>query len=107
MERLILLALVCGTAAIVVVRLCVGRVHCHFESGIEVVQLEPRSVVHVLRTHDELQEAVRRASEFERRATDGLRLRADRYDAMIDPIAIAQPAPGQEARLSEDHAQSA
>ncbi len=106
MERLILLALVCGTAATVVVRLCVGRVHRRFVSRIEVVQVEPRSVVHVLHTHDELQEAVRRASEFERRAADDLRLRAGRYDAMIDPIATAHPAPGQ-GRLSEDHAQSA
>lgn len=107
MERLILLALIGGAVAVVMVWLLLVRVHRHLEAAVEFVPVQPRSVVHVLRTQDELEEAVRRAANFERRATDERRSRADRYDAMIAPNAIVRIRGDQELGLSDDQAHSA
>ncbi len=89
MERLIPLALIAGTVAVVLVWLFFARVHRHLETAVELVSVQPRSFVHVLRTQDELEEAVRRAATFERRATDESRSRVDHYDAMMAPSAIS------------------
>jgi hypothetical protein len=87
-ERLILLAPICAAVAAGVVWLVLVRPHRHVEDVVEPIPLQLRSVLHVLQTQDELEEAVRRAANFERRATDETRSRADRYDAMITPSAI-------------------
>ena len=57
--------------------LLLSHVHRHLETAVELVAVQPRSFVHVLRTQDELEEAVRRAATFERRATDESRSRVD------------------------------
>jgi hypothetical protein len=106
-ERFILLALIGGAAAAVLVRLFVARVHRHLETAVELVPVQPRSVVHVLRTQDELEEAVRRAANFERRATDERRSRADRYEVMIARNAIVHIRGEQGLRPSDDQAHSA
>ena len=90
MERFIPIAIVCWAVAIVVARLWVVRDHRNFPSGIELARMEHRPFVHVLRTQDELEEAVRSARESERRGTDGVRSRTDRYEALIAPAAITQ-----------------
>ena len=110
MEGFLPLALIGGALAGVMVWLVLARVHRHLETAVEMVAVQPRSVVHVLRTQDELEEAVRRAADFERRATDERRSRADRYDAMITPSAIARIGVGrgeQALCVSEDQAHSA
>jgi hypothetical protein len=106
-DRLILVALIGGAVAVVVVRLLLLRVHRDLGTAVELVPVQPRSVVHVLRTQDELEEAVRRAANFERRATDQRRSRVDHYDAMIAPNAIRHIRGEQELCLSDDQAHSA
>jgi hypothetical protein len=87
-ERFISLALICGAVAVVMVWFFLIRAHHHPETTVELVPVQPRSVVHVLRTQDELEQAVRRVANFERRANAGRQLRADRYDALITPSPI-------------------
>ena len=64
MERLIPLALICGAVTVVMVWLLLARVRRQLETGLELVPVQRRSVVLVLRTQEELGEAVsvRRAS---------------------------------------------
>ena len=89
MERLIPLALICGAVTVEMVWLLLARVHRLLETGLELVPVQRRSVVPVLRTQ-ELGEAAWRAASFERRATDERGSRTDRYEAMIvPPSAIA------------------
>ena len=110
MERLVALALICGAVAGVLVWLLFTRVHRHLETTVETAPAEPRSFVHVLKTQDELEQAVRRAANFERRATDESRSRVDHYNAMIAPIAISQirgERGEQGLRLGDDQARSA
>lgn len=110
MEGLVPLVLIGGALAGVMVWFFLVRVHRHLEIAVETVPVQPRPVVHVLRTQDELEAAVRRAADFERRATDERRSRADRYDAMIAPIAIARIEVGRREQglcLSDDQAHSA
>jgi hypothetical protein len=77
-ERLIPLALICGAVTVVMVWLLLARVRRQLETGLELVPVQRRSVVLVLRTQEELGgEAVRRAAGFERRATDERRSRTD------------------------------
>jgi hypothetical protein len=66
------------------------------------VQSHP--IVHVLRTQDELEEAVRRAAECERRATDERRSRVDRYAAMLAPSTIVHIRGEQEMCFSDKQA---
>ena len=106
MDRLILVALITGAVAVVVGLLLV-RVHRDLETAVKLVPVQPRSVVHVLRTQDELEEAVRRAANFERRATDERRSRVDHYDAMMAPSAISHirgERGEQGSSLSDDQA---
>lgn len=89
MERLIPLALICGAVTVEMVWLLLARVHRLLETGLELVPVQRRSVVPVLRTQ-ELGEAAWRAASFERRATDERGSQSDRYEAMIvPPSAIA------------------
>jgi hypothetical protein len=107
MERLISLALICGAGAFVMVWFFLIRAHRHLEIAVEVVPVQPRSVVHVLRTQDELEHAVRRAADFERRATDGRQSRADRYDAIIAPSPIVHIRGERGEQCPEDQMHSA
>ncbi len=57
----------------------------------EVISLK-RSSVHVLRTEEELREAVERASEFDQRAADTLHTRSQHYRTLIaTPLHQADP----------------
>ncbi len=69
MARLIPLVLIVGVAVVLMVSLFFARVHRRLETAVELVPVQPRSFVHVLRIQGELEEAVRRAATFERRAT--------------------------------------
>ena len=52
----------------------------------EVAPAAPSPLVRVLRTEDELQDAVRRAAEFEERVLmSAVRTRRERYEALIRP----------------------
>lgn len=84
----------------------------------EDVEPEVRSpLIRVLRTEDELQEAVRRAAEFEERVVlSAVRNRRARYEALIRPPTLkgidghrsngTVPGPGEDGRES-DHPVSA
>jgi hypothetical protein len=106
-ERLVLVAAIGGVMVAVLVRVFLARMHRHLEAAVELVPVQPRSVVHVLRTQEELEEAVRRAANFERRATDERRSRVDHYDALIAPNAIFHIRGDQESCLSDDQVHSA
>lgn len=105
MERLIPLVLIGGAVVVSMVRLFIARVHRHLETPVELVPVQPRSFVHVLRTQDEMEEAVRRAATFERRATDESRSRVDHYDAMMAPNAIShiRGERGEQGSSLSDH----
>ncbi|GEM_PF-5432085 len=47
------------------------------------------SVFRLLRDHEELTEALRRAAEYEQQVADRLRRRSERYSALINPPADA------------------
>jgi hypothetical protein len=60
---------------------------------------EPRSNVHLLKSEEELQDALRRSAEFDRVIVDKLKERANRYEAMIAPASITQIGIDRDPRL--------
>jgi LPXTG-motif cell wall-anchored protein len=67
---------------------------------------QPRSLVRVLRSDEELREAVGRAARFERMLADTMETRARRYEAMVQPSVITRIDAGLafRAELSDDDA---
>jgi hypothetical protein len=61
-----------------------------------VVTVEPASLIRVLRTEEELEEALRRAASFERRAAETCRSRVSRDESVLEP----RPEPGLVAHPS-------
>ena len=88
MKDLVPFLLVGGCGLLVILGLAMTRRHRQCETNLEVVRVERRSVVHVLQNQEELQDALRRSAQFERRNVDMLRAPADRYEGPITPAPI-------------------
>jgi hypothetical protein len=56
---------------------------------IETPPMRSRSSVHILRSRDELRDALSRAAHTERGIADTVRVRADRYEALVVPAPVA------------------
>ena len=83
MDHIVLLFVTSGVALLVAVALSVTCGHRRRARPVEEALPEARSLIHVLRNEEELQVAVRRATQFDRGIADMLRTRADRYERLI------------------------
>jgi hypothetical protein len=77
----------------------VTRHRRHGHPSSEPVGREPPSNVHLLKSDEELQEALRRSAEFDRAIVDKLRDRANRYQTMITPASITQIGMDRDSRI--------
>ena len=57
--------------------------------GVDTVPMRSSSSVHILRSCDELRDAVSRAARTERGIADSMRARADRYEALVVSAPVA------------------
>lgn len=84
------LALLLLASALVLTVAAAAVVRYRRKSALSVEEPAPRSMVRVLRSDEELREAVDRAVRFERVLADSLQTRTRRYEAMVRPAPITR-----------------
>lgn len=84
------LALVLLGSALVLAVAAVAVVRYRRRNAPSIEEPAPRSLVRVLRSDEELREAVDRAVRFERVLADTLQTRTRRYEAMVRPAPITR-----------------
>jgi hypothetical protein len=82
MERALLIVSLVAFCVWATTRLTVWQRHRHTQA--ERPHVEPQTLVRLLESREELEEAVRRAAAFERGVADMLELRARRYEALLE-----------------------
>jgi len=79
-----------AAGVLLVIALVWARARSRRRAQVSVTRPEPRSLFRILRTEEELGEALRRAASYELLAAEACRHRADRYEAMLRPLGCAE-----------------
>ncbi len=96
-----------GAVLLVVLGLSVIRGRRRAEVTATGAPEQPCSVLHILRSEEELDDALRRAARFERGVAEAAGRRADRYEELIAPAPITEIRVGGRSLTQEATAEQA
>jgi hypothetical protein len=100
--------LLLGSGLAVLVVLALGYRWHRVASRQTITQAEPRSMVHVIESEEELRAAIDRATQFERDVADAARARAAHYEEAIPRAPVADlPSRSMRTTDGDEHARTA